>query len=387
MEDILTGLSEIDGQIGELKILGFPFEEIANHASFEELIFLFFYGNAPSADELRRFTRILSDKRTLSTPIIDLLRILARQQIEPVEALRLGVSALSLDMKEDMLRKDGLSGALKIIASIPTIVATYWRLVNYLPIITPHEDLNHTANYLYMLTGEKPKSKSVRGLEAYFATVVEHGLNASTFSARVIISTRSDLVSAVTGAIGALKGVLHGGAPGPALEMLLEISDIRYAERYLRHKLENGERLMGFGHRVYRVQDPRARFLATVAKQIWEDKDNTEFWSLALGVERIALRLLKEYKPGRSIQTNVEYYTALLLHGLGLPTAIFTPTFAISRVIGWIAHCFEQLETSNIIRPRSKYIGLKDRHWEPNTMERKEFGQVYHLFDHVEMKS
>ncbi len=144
---------------------------------------------------------------------------------------------------------------------------------------------------------------------------------------------------------------------------------------------------MGFGHRVYRVQDPRARFLATVAKQIWEDKDNTEFWSLALGVERIALRLLKEYKPGRSIQTNVEYYTALLLHGLGLPTAIFTPTFAISRVIGWIAHCFEQLETSNIIRPRSKYIGLKDRHWEPNTMERKEFGQVYHLFDHVEMKS
>ena len=198
MEDILTGLSEIDGQIGELKILGFPFEEIANHASFEELIFLFFYGNAPSADELRRFTRILSDKRTLSTPIIDLLRILARQQIEPVEALRLGVSALSLDMKEDMLRKDGLSGALKIIASIPTIVATYWRLVNYLPIITPHEDLNHTANYLYMLTGEKPKSKSVRGLEAYFATVVEHGLNASTFSARVIISTRYSICRTVS---------------------------------------------------------------------------------------------------------------------------------------------------------------------------------------------
>ncbi|MEO1419260.1 MAG: citrate/2-methylcitrate synthase [Bacteroidota bacterium] len=386
MNEILTGLSEIDGQVGELKILGFPFEEIAANASFEELLFLFLYGDIPNEKELQGLKRTLIDKRVLSSSIIDILRILAKQRVDPIEALRIAVSALSVDMKQDLLEKDGLSGALKIIASVPTIIATYWRLENALPLITPHSELGHTANYLYMLSGEKPRVKYVKALEAYFSTVVEHGTNASTFAARVIISTRSDLVSAVTGSIGALKGILHGGAPSPALEMLLDIGNIQQAKPYLKNKLDNGERLMGFGHRVYRVRDPRARFLGKIAEQIWENKENKEFWLLAVEVEQVALRLLKEYKPGRSIQTNVEYYTALLLHGLGLPTSIFTPTFAVSRVVGWIAHCFEQLETSNIIRPHSRYIGVKDRHWVPHARKLKDSGKVHPLFNNLEMK-
>ena len=219
-----------------------------------------------------------------------------------------------------------------------------------------------------MLTGEEPTSAQTRALDTYLNTVVDHGLNASTFAARVIIATQSDLVSAIVGAVGALKGPLHGGAPGPALEMVFEIGQEEAAEAYLREKLERGERLMGFGHRIYKVRDPRADVLAQAAQQLFRTDGDKALYALALHVEQTALRLLEEYKPGRHLQTNVEFYTALLLHGLDLSTELFTPTFALGRVAGWIAHCFEQQRLNRIIRPQSFYVGEHHRPWIPAQM-------------------
>ena len=187
----------------------------------------------------------------------------------------------------------------------------------------------------------------------------------STFTARVIVSTRSDMISAVTGALGALKGPLHGGAPGPALDMVFEIGSIENVEPYLRAKLERGERLMGFGHAVYRVRDPRASVLAAEAARFFRADGDRQLYDLAREVERTAVRLLAEYKPGRNLDTNVEFYTALLLHGLGLPAELFTPTFAVGRVAGWTAHGFEQKADDRIIRPRAEYVGATGRRWIP----------------------
>jgi citrate synthase len=216
-----------------------------------------------------------------------------------------------------------------------------------------------------MLFDEVPRPEQVRGLETYLNTVVDHGLNASTFTARVITSTGSDLVSAVVGAIGALKGPLHGGAPGPALDMVFEIGEASRAETILREKLERRERLMGFGHRVYRTRDPRADVLSIAAEKMFHQSGDMELYTLAREVEDVAIRLLVERYPDCNLKTNVEFYTALLLHGLDLSTDLFTPTFAISRVAGWIAHILEQRQQSRIIRPESEYIGAKDRHWIP----------------------
>jgi citrate synthase len=205
----------------------------------------------------------------------------------------------------------------------------------------------------------------VRGLETYLNTVVDHGLNASTFAARVIVATQSDLVSAITGAIGALKGPLHGGAPGPALDTVFEIGMANRAEAVLQAKLDAGERLMGFGHRVYKVRDPRAEVLSAAAEQMFQADGDMALYELAKAVEETAVRLLAIHKPGRNLQTNVEFYTALLLHGLGLATDIFTPTFAVGRAAGWLAHCFEQIKYGRLIRPQSRYIGEMDREWAP----------------------
>ena len=225
--------------------------------------------------------------------------------------------------------------------------------------------LGHAANYLYMLTGKSRMQSGCRALETYLNTVIDHGLNASTFTARVIMSTGSDLVSAVVGAIGALKGPLHGGAPGPALDMVFEIGDASRAEGMLRRKLESGERLMGFGHRVYKVRDPRADVLARAAERLFTRAGDMSLYTPCPSGRTGGVRLLELYKPGRRLQTNVEFYTALLLHGLGLEVSLFTPTFAASRVSGWIAHALEQQRTNRIIRPQSEYIGPRGRNWIP----------------------
>jgi citrate synthase len=350
-----TRLSDVDGERGELIIGGFPIDELAAHATFEETTWLLWNGELPTAQELASFRARLATARGLPPATLAVLHECANARLEPMDALRVAAGTISLTSDDPAA----------IVAQFPTIVAAYWRLRQGSEPVAARPDLAHAANFLYMLNGAAPDPERVRALETYLNTVVDHGLNASTFTARVITSTGSDLVSAVVGAVGALKGPLHGGAPGPALDMVFEIGDAARAEEVLRAKIGRGDKLMGFGHRVYKVRDPRADVLAAAAERLFTRAGDMSLYALARAVEATALRLLEEYKPGRRLQTNVEFYTALLLHGLGFEVPLFTPTFAISRVSGWIAHAMEQQRTNRIIRPQSEYIGARTRTWIP----------------------
>jgi citrate synthase len=357
-----TRLSHVDGQAGQLVIAGFPLEEIAPYASFEEMVYLLWNGDLPAPRQLAEFREALAGNRSLPPVAMDLLIESAAAKTGGMDALRVVTGALSLNLPTG---QNDSGEDIAILGRLPTMVAAYWRLRNGEQPLEPRPGLGHAANYLYMLTGQIPHEARTRALETYLNTVMDHGLNASTFTARVITSTGSDLVSALVGAIGALKGPLHGGAPGPALNMVFEIGEASRAEPYLRQKLEQGELLMGFGHRIYKVRDPRADVLAVAAERLFQQAGDMKLYELARAVERTALDLLEEFKPGRKLQTNVEYYTALLLHGLDLPVELFSPTFAISRAAGWIAHCREQQRQNRIIRPQSQYLGPMDRKWVP----------------------
>jgi citrate synthase len=360
-----TRLSKVDGRKGELVIAGYPLEEIAGRATFEEMVFLLWNDRLPNGRELGAFRAELAALRDLPAITRDVLDAAAAQKLPAMDALRMATGTLSLRADGETVPDGPYRDALVCVARFATIVASYGRLLAGEGPIAPHHGLSHAANYLYMLKGARPSEARARALETYLNTVIDHGLNASTFTARVIVSTESDVISAIVGAIGALKGPLHGGAPGPALDMVFEIRQAANAEPFMRVKLERGERLMGFGHRVYKVRDPRADVLSRAAEELFRADGDVQLYELAREVERVALRLLDEYKPGRNLRTNVEFFTALVLHGLGIPVDLFTPTFAVSRVAGWAAHCLEQLSANRIIRPESEYTGDTTRQWVP----------------------
>ncbi len=347
-----TRLSHVDGEAGELILAGYAVEDLAPHTSFEEVAYLFLHGRLPQSFERDAFTRELASRRTLPPAAIEVLRAAAQGNAPPMDALRMAAPLLSLGRPEDPL-----DNAMTAVASFPAIVGTYSRFRNGQSPVPVRADLPHAAHYLHQLDGVEPCPVRVRALETYLNTVCDHGLNASTFAARVIVSTRSDVISAIVGAVGALKGPLHGGAPGPALQMVFDIGSPDRAEVVIRAKLDRGERLMGFGHRVYKVRDPRADVLAQTAERFFATAGNRALYDLARSVETSALRLLRQHKPERRLDTNVEFYTALLLHGLEIPPELFTPTFAVGRVVGWSAHCLEQLRDGRLIRPQSAYIG------------------------------
>jgi citrate synthase len=347
-----TRLSRVEGEAGQLTLAGYAVEDLAPYASFEEVAYLFLHGRLPDHSELAGFAQALAQRRVLPGAATELLRAAAVANVPPMDALRMAAPLLSMARADDPLEN-----AITAIAAFPSIVGTFWRFRNGESPVGVRTDLPHAAYYLHQLFGTEPSAEQARALETYLNTVCDHGLNASTFAARVIISTQSDLISAITGAVGALKGPLHGGAPGPALEMVFEIGTPERAESVIRAKLDRGERLMGFGHRIYRVRDPRADVLNKAALRFFSSASDRSLYDLARTVEQTALRLLAEYKPGRRLNTNVEFYTALLLHGLGLPAELFTPTFAAGRVLGWSAHCLEQLREGRLIRPQSIYAG------------------------------
>jgi citrate synthase len=336
-----TALSLVDGERGELVVAGHALEDLAQH-DFEDIVALLW--DAAGVHDAARVAAAPLPAATLA-----LLADAARRRLDAMDALRMAAGTLTA--------ATDTAAASLLVGAFPTIVASYARLARGEQPLAPREDLGLAANYLYMYTGAEPHAELVRGLNVYLTTVADHGLNASTFTARVITSTGSDFVSAITGAVGALKGPLHGGAPGPALDMVFEIGDAARAESVLRAKLARGERLMGFGHRVYKVRDPRADVLAAAAARMFTRGGDSQLYELARSVEATALKLLEEHKPGRRLKTNVEFYTALLLHGLGIDTAFFTPTFAVGRAAGWTAHCFEQRSLGRLIRPQSAYVG------------------------------
>lgn len=356
-----TRLSKINGSKGALHIGGFSLDELAPNATFEETTYLLRHDRFPTVDELSGIRDELADVRSVPATTLDTLRAAAGGDVPAIDALRMGAAAASLGQAGDDPERDGLVA----IAQFPTIIAAYSRLCEGEEPVDPCPDLSHAANYLYMLNNEEPSEAEVRGIETYLNTVVDHGLNASTFTARAITSTESDVISAVTGAVGSLKGPLHGGAPGPVLDMLQEIDNRGDPEGYIENRLEFGERLMGFGHRVYDVRDPRAAVLSTAAEQFYRADGDEAFFELTQEIEETARAVLDEQRPDLDIETNVEFYTAVLLHGIGVPSELFTPTFAVARVAGWTAHCLEQRENSRLIRPQSRYIGETGREWVP----------------------
>jgi citrate synthase len=276
---------------------------------------------------------------------------------KPMDALRTAVSVWGATQTFEW--PPTVEQARALTSFSPSALAAFARIRQDLEPVDPDSSLDLVSGFLYQLTGERPDTGTARALDAYFIVGAEHGFNASTFAARVIVSTHSDMASAVVGAIGALKGPWHGGAPSEVVDQLHEMGSVDQAEAWIRSTLARGERLMGFGHRVYRAYDPRAAALRGVAEGLagvseWLDK--------AVAVEEIALRILAEHKPDYPIKTNVEFYAAAVLQGVGLPPNLFPATFALARHAGWTAHCLEQAEANVLIRPDVRYVGPEERH-------------------------
>jgi citrate synthase len=353
-----TRLSHVDGKNGVLIVGGYTIEELASHVGFEQAAHLLWRGHLPDRAELAKLSADMSELRELPALTLEVLR--GATAAPPIDALRMACATLSLGLADPnaITPEADFAAAMRLTACFPTVVAAHARISKKQEPIRPRKDLPLAANFLYMIHGKEPDLSAAQALDTYWVTVMDHGMNASTFTARVIASTRSDLVSAVTGALGALKGPLHGGAPGPVLDMLLEIGSADRAEEWLRNELAQGRRIMGFGHRVYKVRDPRAEVLSKAAERLGKAQmENRQLYDLALHVEQTALKVLAEVKPGRNLRTNVEFYTALVLQALGLDPRQFVAMFACGRTAGWCAHVIEQHAEDHLIRPQSEYIG------------------------------
>jgi len=353
-----TRLSHVDGKNGVLIVGGYQIEDLAGHVGFEEAAHLLWKGRLPDRAELAKLSAQMAELRELHPLALDVLR--AAKSAPPIDALRMVCATLSLGLADPnaITPEADFVAAMRLTACFPTVVAAHARLAKGQEPIPPRKNLPLAANFLYMLHGKEPDPVAAQALDTYWVTVMDHGMNASTFTARVIASTRSDLVSSVTGALGALKGPLHGGAPGPVLDMLLEIRTADRAEPWLRNELAQGRRIMGFGHRIYKVRDPRAEVLSRVAERMGQAQlENRQLYELARHVEQTASRVLAEAKPGRTLRTNVEFYTALVLQALGLEPKQFVAMFACGRTAGWCAHVIEQHAEDHLIRPQSEYIG------------------------------
>ncbi len=347
-----TAISLVDGANGRLIYQGYVIADLAQEMSFEEVAYLLWHGNLPTRSELDGLALELAGSRTLTEATTKALAALPLDT-DPMDVLR---SCVSVQGVEHRLSGPTVPLAIHATASFPTILAMFHRRRQGLEPIQPRSDLGHAANYLYMLNGQESSPEAVRALNTYLVLLADHGMNASTFTARVIASTESDLTSSLVGAIGALKGPAHGGAPSAVIDQLELIGTADKAETWMREARKRNARFMGFGHRVYRVYDPRARILKEMCRQM-----NPKFYELASKVEEVALAILHEEHPERPQSVNVEFYSAGVLQAIGLPKEFFTPTFAVSRVAGWSAHVLEQAGHNRIIRPQSEYIGPEPR--------------------------
>ena len=345
-----TALSDVQGEYGRLTYRGYDIADLAHGSTYEEIAFLLWMGHLPVRPEFDRFCAQLAELRTLPAPVLEVIRLMPASA-NPMDMLRTGASALGA--ARAIAAPATVEQAMALTAAFPTIVAAFDRIRRGLAPVAPRADLGHAANYLYMLSGEAPGEQQTRSLDTYLILTADHGFNASTFAARVIASTLSDMCSAVVGGIAALKGPLHGGAPSGALDMLRAIGTPENAEPWITAALDRHEPLMGFGHRVYKAEDPRARILRVIAEQMSE----IDFFRLTTHTEDVALRLLHEKRPGRRLYTNVDFYTAAVLHAVGLPEDLFPTSFAVSRVAGWTAHVLEQMHDNRLIRPSVDYTG------------------------------
>ncbi len=350
-----TSISYIDGQNGRLFYQGIEINQLAEHSTFEETVYLLWHGQLPTEAQLAEQDRQLKSQRNIPPELVAILRQLPKDAT-PMEVIRTATSAMSAfePNSDDTSHQALVEFASCLTASMPTVVAAWQRIRQDKEVLEPRDDLSHAANFLYMLNGEVPNETAARVLDIALILHADHGLNASTFAARVTASTLSDMYSAITSAIGALKGPLHGGANEQVMRMLTEIKTPERVIEWLDNAMAQKQKIMGFGHRVYRADDPRALILRSIAKDVGEANYDPQWYQMSELIEQ----RMGELKPNLPI--NVDFYSASTYHVLGIPSDMFTPIFTISRVAGWTAHVIEQIAHNRIMRPESLYTGPMD---------------------------
>ncbi|MGC8594835.1 MAG: citrate/2-methylcitrate synthase [Candidatus Kryptoniota bacterium] len=362
LEGVIAGQSAIcfiDGKLGKLVYRGIDIDELAENATFEEVVYLLWYGKLPNANELSLFKKELEENRDLPDAVINFLKSVPASA-DTMDIVRTAVSMLGLYDPET----DNPSGeanwrkAVRLLSKLPTIVANLYRLSNGEDYIKPEPRLGHASNFLYMLNGVEPGEMARRTFDCALVLHADHEYNASTFAARVTAATLSDMYSAVVSAIGTLKGPLHGGANEDVMKMLGEIGTLSNVEPFIQKRFQEKKKIPGFGHRVYRVEDPRAKHLRKFSKLLGETIGNMKWYEMSEKIEEIV-------KREKNLIPNVDFYSATTYYYLGIPVRLFTPIFAISRIAGWTAHIMEQYADNRLIRPLSEYIGPKEVHWVP----------------------
>lgn len=357
LEDIVatdSSICFIDGLRSRLIYRGYSINDLAFRSSFEEVAYLLYFKKLPSQKELKDFSSQLASQRAVPPQLIERMTTIPKN-VHPMAALRTMVSAISFfDVESDnMSYESNLKKAVRATAQMATIVAAWDRIRNGKEPIAPKTELTHAENFLYMLQGKKPGELEAQCLDLYLVLLADHELNASTFTCRVTASTLSDYYSAITSAIGTLKGPLHGGANEQVIKMLLEISDPDRVDAYIKEAFEKKKKIMGFGHRVYKVQDPRSPLLKEMSRKICEKTRNEKLYKMSEQIEGIVT-------SAKKLPSNVDFFSATLLYCIGIPVDLFTPMFVLSRISGWSAHYLEQIADNRLLRPRANYTGSMD---------------------------
>lgn len=353
-----SAISFVDGNKGILEYRGYPIQDLAEKSTFDETAYLLLFGDLPSKSEFETFEADLRKHRVVKFHVVDMIKSLPDNG-HPMDVLQASVTALGMlypsrDVADPQVRRDT---AVRLIAKVPTLIAIFHRIREGNDPIAPRDDLSHAANFLYMLSGKEPDRVASRVLDACLVLHADHTMNASTFTARVIASTMADGFSVISGAAGSLSGPLHGGANEAVLDLLDEIGDPANARKAIEDRLAAKKKIMGLGHRVYKVKDPRAYILQHLAEQLFDRLGTSRYYEIAREVEKAALELLGD----KGIYPNVDFYSGIVYDRLGFPRDLFTPIFAASRTAGWCAHWLEQMEDNRIFRPRQIYGGKHDR--------------------------
>ncbi|MBO0778816.1 MAG: citrate synthase [Ktedonobacteraceae bacterium] len=362
LEDIVathSSICDLDGKLGKLTYFGVDIHDLANHSSFEETAYLLWHGVLPTQKQLDELRQQLCANRQLPARMLDLMRLLPTTT-SPMDVLRTSISALAA-FDADLQNKSAeanLQRAIRLTAMLPTIVMSWEHLRNGREPLVPLPDHSHAANLLYMLSGKLPDDYTAHAMDVALILHADHELNASTFAARVTAGTLADMYASITSAIGALSGPLHGGANEQVIRTLLKIGEVDKADAYIRNALANKQRIMGFGHRVYRTEDPRATHLRAMSKELGERQKDTRWYEMS----RVIEQCVKEVK---GLNANVDFYSASFYYLLGFPIELDTPIFACSRISGWTAHVLEQYANNRLIRPRAEYIGPKETPYVP----------------------
>ena len=351
-----TTLSSVNGEKGILRYCGYNIDDLAFNTTFEEVICLLYDTELPTREKLDKMTVRIGEARVLPTEIKEVITKLAGKT-SPMSTLRTVVSALG-HYEKNVPLGELAPKALRLVGQIATAVSMIHRLRENLPIIEADPNRGHAEDFLRMLCGKEPNQTEIKALDLYLILLADHGFNASTFSARVTAGTLANLHSAITSAVGTLSGPLHGGANEKAMDMIIKVGKPVNASKYVENAFNKKQKIMGFGHRVYKVDDARKPHLMKMSMELWKEKDDMTLFEVAKQIE-------EEVKARKTIITNVDFYSAPLLYGLEIPTDLFTPLFAMSRIAGWSAHVLEQYRNNRLIRPRARYVGPIDRTFRP----------------------